>query len=210
METPEGTIGETNDPVPARPASTIIVLRGGDELLEVLLVQRNPAQTFMGGAWVFPGGAVDAEDGHPERDEAQRAAAVRELVEEAGVEGVQPEDLVRFSRWVTPKQVSKRFDTHFFLAMMPDGAEVRIDGDECVDATWLSPADALAASARDELLMVFPTIKHLEQLSAFPSAVAVLEATRGREVVPVEPRVHMEGEQVRVLLPGEPGYDAVG
>jgi 8-oxo-dGTP pyrophosphatase MutT (NUDIX family) len=206
VDVPEGNLSATSEPVPARPASTIILLRGGSESLELLLVQRNPAQKFMGGFWVFPGGAVDASDGHPERDEAQRAAAVRELVEEAGVEGVDPAGLVRFSRWVTPKQVSMRFDTHFFLALMPDGAQVRIDLNECVDSTWLSPADGLAAFERGDLPLVFPTIKHLEQLSVFSSAIELIEATRGREVVPVEPRVHMEGEQVRVLLPGDPGY----
>ena len=68
---------------PPRLAASVIVLRGGDEELEVLLVQRNPASRFMGGAWVFPGGAVDAADG--EGEPALRAAAMREAEEEAGV-----------------------------------------------------------------------------------------------------------------------------
>jgi 8-oxo-dGTP pyrophosphatase MutT (NUDIX family) len=50
-----------------REAATVIVLRGGGEALEVLLVKRNPAQKFMGGAWVFPGGAVDADEDSPSR-----------------------------------------------------------------------------------------------------------------------------------------------
>src|SRR3954471_1460147 len=79
-----------------RQAATVIVLRGGAETLEVLLVQRNPAQRFMGGAWVFPGGAVDAHEG--EGDAAHRAAAVRELDEEAAIAGVDPAALVKFSR----------------------------------------------------------------------------------------------------------------
>src|SRR5512133_1933915 len=45
-------------PTVPRQAATVIVLRGASELLEVLLVKRNPAAHFMGGAWVFPGGAV--------------------------------------------------------------------------------------------------------------------------------------------------------
>src|SRR3954451_6708314 len=51
------------EPTAPRTAASVMVLRGGDTGLEVLLVQRNPAQRFMGGAWVFPGGAVDPEDG---------------------------------------------------------------------------------------------------------------------------------------------------
>ena len=36
-----------------RLAATVILLRGGSERLEVLLVKRNPSARFMGGAWVF-------------------------------------------------------------------------------------------------------------------------------------------------------------
>lgn len=188
-----------------RPAATVILLRGGDETLEVLLVQRNPAQRFMGGAWVFPGGAVDPGDGSGEG--GLRAAAVRETREEAGVALASPDDLVAYSRWITPAVVTIRFDTWFYLAPLPAGAAPRVDGDECVDLRWESPASALEAGARDELLLVFPTIKHLEQIAAFDSADTLLTHARGLEVTPVEPRVVLEGEVARVLLPGEPGYD---
>jgi 8-oxo-dGTP pyrophosphatase MutT (NUDIX family) len=188
-----------------RQAATVIVLRGGAESLEVLLVQRNPAARFMGGAWVFPGGAVDATEGSGE--DAHRAAAVRELEEEAAIAGVDPAALVRFSQWITPPQVKVRFDTHFFLAPAPDGAEPRVDGAECVAFGWFTPEAALSAHRAGELLLVFPTIKHLEQLSAFASATELLDFARGREVVAVEPRVVLGGEQARILLPGEPGYD---
>jgi 8-oxo-dGTP pyrophosphatase MutT (NUDIX family) len=188
-----------------RQAATIILLRGDAEALEVLLVQRNPQQRFMGGAWVFPGGAVDASEG--EGEDAHRAAAVRELDEEAAVSGVDPASLVRFSRWITPPQVKVRFDTHFFLAPLPAGAEPAVDGSECVDLGWFTPQAALERHRAGELLLVFPTIKHLEQLSAFASADALLAFATGREVVPVEPRVVMGGEHARILLPGEPGYE---
>jgi 8-oxo-dGTP pyrophosphatase MutT (NUDIX family) len=159
----------------------------------------------MGGAWVFPGGAVDAGEGSGE--EAHRAAAVRELEEEAAITGVDPTALVRFSQWITPPQVKVRFDTHFFLAPAPEGAEPRVDGGECVALGWFTPHAALEAHRAGELLLVFPTIKHLEQLSSFGSATELLDFARGREVVAVEPRVVMGGEQARILLPGEPGYE---
>ena len=56
-----------------RPAASVILLRGGEETLEVLLVRRNPQARFMGGAWVFPGGSVDRSEG--EGQGALRAAA---------------------------------------------------------------------------------------------------------------------------------------
>jgi 8-oxo-dGTP pyrophosphatase MutT (NUDIX family) len=194
--------GATTEP---RQAASVILLRGGSEALELLLVQRTPAARFMGGVWVFPGGAVDAGEGAG--DASHRAAAVRELEEEAGVGGVDPSALVKFSRWITPAEVKIRFDTHFFLAPAPDGAEPRVDGQECVDLAWVSPEGALAAHRDGEMALVFPTIKHLEQLSAFASAEEVLAHARGREVVPVLPKVVLSGETARVLLPGEPGYE---
>src|ERR1700722_19851987 len=89
---------EAYNPGPAtrpRQAATVILLRGGATTLEVLLVKRTPKARFMGGVWVFPGGAVDdgdIPDGAESAGEdaigasALRAAAVRELREEAGIE----------------------------------------------------------------------------------------------------------------------------
>jgi hypothetical protein len=54
---------------------------------------------------------------------------------------------------------------------------------------------------------VFPTIKHLEQIAPFQSAQALMEYAKDREVLPVQPRVVMQGETARILLPGEPGYE---
>jgi 8-oxo-dGTP pyrophosphatase MutT (NUDIX family) len=187
---------------PPRQAATVILLRGGEEVLEVLLVKRTEQARFMGGVWVFPGGAVDEEDG----ESAHRTAAARELSEEAGVVLADPQALVEFSRWITPEEVSTRFDTRFFLAELPVGQEPKVDGEECVDQGWFTPQGALDAFAREEIALVFPTIKHLEQLGAFASVVELLEYASGREVVPVQPKVWFDGEVARVLLPGEPGY----
>jgi 8-oxo-dGTP pyrophosphatase MutT (NUDIX family) len=188
-----------------RQAATVVLLRGGDRELEVLLVKRNPAARFMAGVWVFPGGAVDRREGDGEG--ALRAAAIRELSEEAGIELADPGELVLFSRWITPAEVKIRFDTWFFLAPLPPGAEPAVDGSEVVELRWYAPAAALQAADRDELLLVFPTIKHLERLAGFESAEALLAAARTGEVRPVQPRVLGSGEAARIVLPGEPGYD---
>jgi 8-oxo-dGTP pyrophosphatase MutT (NUDIX family) len=194
---PEGTLDAvaTGRPTEPRKAATVIVLRGGAVRLEVLLVRRNPAARFMGGAWVFPGGAVDGEEDH-------RVAAVRELTEEAGIMLPDPGELLPFSRWITPPQVNIRFDTLFFLVAAPEGAVPRPDGGETVDARWYAPQAALDAGIE----LVFPTIKTLEALARFRSAAEVLAWAEGREVEPIEPMVIVEGEVARVVLPGEPGY----
>jgi 8-oxo-dGTP pyrophosphatase MutT (NUDIX family) len=186
----------------ARQAASLILLRDSPDGPEVLLVQRNPEQRFMGGAWVFPGGAH-----HAGEDADHAATAIRELEEEAGIALGDDIELVPFSRWITPEQVKVRFDTWFFAAQAPADTEAKPDGSECVDARWLRPAAALAAHAQDELALVFPTIKHLELLSETTSVEETLAAARARPVEPVMPRVAVHEGSAQVLLPGEPGYD---
>ncbi len=188
--------GEVTEP---RAACTVIPVRDGDRELELLLVQRNPSSRFMGGAWVFPGGAVH-------EGETEIETAVREAEEEASLK-LDADTLVPFSRWITPRQVKVRFDTHFFVAPTPDDAEPVCDGEECVDLRWIAPAAALEAGKAGDLMLVFPTIKHLEQLAEFGSVEELLAHARSRRVQPVEPRVLVDGGVAQVLLPGEPGYD---
>ena len=57
-----------------------------------------------------------------------------------------------------------------------------MDGEECVELGWFTPAGALDAHRTDEILLVFPTIKHLEQLARFASAAELLAYARGRDV----------------------------
>jgi 8-oxo-dGTP pyrophosphatase MutT (NUDIX family) len=197
---PEGSLAavEYDPPSEPRQAATVILLRGGDAALEVLLLRRNPAARFMGGAWVFPGGALDAGEAH-------RTAGVREVAEEAGVELADPAALVPFSRWITPAHVRTRYDTTFFLAPLPPGAEPRVDGGECVALGWFTPREALDADGAT-IALVFPTITTLEQLERFGSAAELLEWAAGRDVEPIEPQLLREGEVARLVLPGEPGY----
>jgi 8-oxo-dGTP pyrophosphatase MutT (NUDIX family) len=189
-----GTIlNEGGEPAVPRQAATVVVLRGGAQRLEVLMGQRTPKARFMGGAWVFPGGSVDD-------DEDLRAAAVREVAEEVQITLPDPAALVPFARWITPPEVSIRFDTYFFLAPAPEGAEAVPDGSEIVDARWFEPARALEGAEAGELAMVFPTIKNLEVLARFDSADALLEWASTHEVRPVQPRVEGQGEAAHIVL----------
>ena len=64
---PDGFAESVDDPpaqpVPARPAATVVLMRDTDHGLEVLLLRRVRSSGFVPGAWVFPGGRVDAGDG---------------------------------------------------------------------------------------------------------------------------------------------------
>jgi 8-oxo-dGTP pyrophosphatase MutT (NUDIX family) len=188
-----------------RLAATVLLLRGEAAGLEVLLVRRTPRARFMAGAWVFPGGAVDPGDGAGQA--GLRAAAIREVREEAGVDLGPDCELVAFSNWITPTRVKIRFDTWFYLAAMPIGQEPEVDGREVVEARWMTPRDAVAAAAAGKMSIVFPTVKHLERVAGYDSAAELLADARGLAVEPVEPRVIGSDEQARIVLPGDPGYD---
>jgi 8-oxo-dGTP pyrophosphatase MutT (NUDIX family) len=199
-------LGPPSTPRPA--AATILLRRGGrhaDRALELLMLKRSEEARFMPGVWVFPGGSVDAADGEDEA--GHRACAMRELSEEAGIELGTEEEMILFSRWVTPEVVSTRFDAWFFLALAPAHTPPRADGVETVEAAWLEPAKALAAQQAGELRLAFPTIHQLRWLSAFASADEALAHYRGSDVGSVTPRVIKEGEEHRIVLPGEPGYE---
>ena len=71
--------------VAPRPAATVVLLREGAPGLQLLLMRRNRSAGFVPGAYVFPGGRVDAQDAHPalvsriERLTAKAAAARLDL-----------------------------------------------------------------------------------------------------------------------------------
>jgi 8-oxo-dGTP pyrophosphatase MutT (NUDIX family) len=158
----------------------------------------------MPGVWVFPGGAVDAEDGAGEA--GRRSCAARELAEEAKIELSDDAELVLFSRWITPEVVSRRFDAWFFLALAPAHAPPEPDGVEITEAGWFEPAAALEAQAAGELALAFPTIAQLRSLTEFETAAEAMAAHRGRSVDPILPKVIGTREEHRVVLPGDPDY----
>ena len=125
--------------------------------------------------------AISLRDGH-----ALLHAAARELREEASVE-IDPAGLTLFSHWITPAGEPRRFNTHFFIAAAPPGALGIADSVETHDARWLSPQHALEAHRDGEMLLVFPTIKHLERLAAFASIDALLAFAREKPIVTIMP-----------------------
>ncbi|MGH2905966.1 MAG: NUDIX hydrolase [Solirubrobacterales bacterium] len=190
-----------------RPAASVLVLREGDDGIEILFVRRSPDLKFMGGAWVFPGGTVLPEDGELDADLTYRVAGARETYEEARIKLPDPEALVPFSRWVTPELAPMRFDTRFYLTGAPDGAEPAPDRHEVDRAEWWTPAKALHLFVRDEADLHFPTIKQVERLAEFETVDTALDAARQTPVTTILPRVAASDEGFEILLPGDPGYE---
>jgi 8-oxo-dGTP pyrophosphatase MutT (NUDIX family) len=197
-------------PSTPRAAASIVLLRRGGKhahrALEVLMLRRSEEAKFMPGVWVFPGGSVDECDGAEEA--GLRACAVRELAEEAGIELPAEEELVPFTRWITPELIATRFDAWFFLALAPAHTPPRPDGIETTEARWFEPAAALEAHSAGEIVLSFPTQRQLGWLAEFATSDEALAAYRERTVEPILPKVVEDGAEPRVVLPGEPGYPA--
>lgn len=135
--------------------------------------------------------ATAAED--PEVDELRDAlmaekvsfAAVLERLE-CRLDGAAVEYL---AHWITPVVEPRRYDTRFFAAKVRPGARAVVDPREMTDAIWITPAEAVERCRAGALPMVFPTIRTLEDLSAFASVDALLEDLGGRAIPVVLPRL---------------------
>jgi 8-oxo-dGTP pyrophosphatase MutT (NUDIX family) len=191
-----------------RPAASIVLLRRGgkhsERALEVLLLKRSEEAKFMPGVWVFPGGSVDPEDGPGEA--GFRACAMRELAEEAAIELPAGEELVLFSRWITPEVISTRFDAWFFLALAPAHTPPKADGIETTEAAWFRPGAALEAQEAGDLVLAFPTVSQLQSLLPYRTSDEAFAAYRDRPVEAILPKVVGTREDHRVVLPGDPDY----
>ena len=254
------------------PAATVMVVRDAADGIEVLMMERNLKSAFMPGAYVFPGGALDAADNTAEAlalcsgisdEQASRAlgiaaeglaywvAAIRESFEEAallmayGVEGrlVALEDphvierfrrhrhalnhgerslldilrderlvlaadrLVYFSHWITPVTAPRRYDTRFFVAAAPPEQVPLHDDYELVSHLWVRPADALDRCRQNRFKLRLPTMRTLEEFSAYASVDALMKAMRAKRSIPaILPRLGKDGAR---LVPGDPGYEAM-
>ena len=180
-------------PAVLRPAATVVPVRDGDAGLETLMLLRGEDVGFLAGAWVFPGGRVDAADCKlTESDSSEavaRRAGARETAEESGLR-VSTEAMAAFAHWTAPPESPKRYATWFFLAVPEDPAQpVAVDGTEIVEHRWLRPADALAAQARGDMKMLPPTFITLSQLGAWGDTAAALRAVRRRPVEYFAPKI---------------------
>jgi 8-oxo-dGTP pyrophosphatase MutT (NUDIX family) len=148
---------------------------------------------------------VVADTSADEWETARRALEARELslsslLTERGL--VLRADLLRpWAHWITPVQEKRRFDTRFFVAALPSGQLTRDVAGEAERVAWVRPTDALALLERGEIVMVPPSALTLRELAAHA---AVCE----RVIEPVTPRLVPDGDGVRFLLPGDPGYGA--
>ena len=191
---------------PATPiaAATAIVLRDGQQGLEVLMTERRADASFAAGAMVFPGGKVDPEDGGtPAR--ALRAAAVRETFEECGIH-LDADTLVPFAHWVTPADSRKRFDTWFFAARAPQGQIAAPAPHEVAELMWITPALLLAEASVGRKVLVLATHMNLLKLCRWNTVDEALAAAAEAPIVTVTPEWLDTPDGRVIVIPEAAGY----
>lgn len=258
-------------PAVPRHAATVVVVRDAPPGFEVLMLRRTETRDHTSGAWVFPGGLVDAADrrchevcagvddaaasaklGVPGGGLDYYVAAIRECFEEAGIlfaldvkghpidmlvdTGTRLADLrgplhrgeVAFvdicrefglrlaagdlhyiAHWVTPLGRPKRFDTRFFLAVLPAGQSSAHDALETVDHAWLRAADALSRAG--EMRLLTPQRSLLATLARHADTDSLVAWARSpREVAPVTPRLALDRNGIQTVQPHEPAWAELG
>jgi glyoxylase-like metal-dependent hydrolase (beta-lactamase superfamily II)/8-oxo-dGTP pyrophosphatase MutT (NUDIX family) len=81
-----------------------------------------------------------------------------------------------FAHWMTDRDLPKRFDVPFLVARMPEGQTPTADESEQFEPSWVHPADALARHEAGTFFMIFPTVRTLQRMAAYPTVDALLAA----------------------------------
>ena len=253
-------------------AATVILIRPSkDGDWEIFLARRHQKQTFMAGAYVFPGGQLEETDNDPQLENYIKTAdvfdpcrllqdsslpgekalgffiaAIRETFEEAGIllggkttgnfvsfhdekvlkrfndyrhqlnasqitlaeiaqkEKISffPDALIPYAHWITPEFEKKRFSTRFFLAKLPPNQTPVADAIELTESLWVTPQEALEMHREQKIILMPPTFKTIEELSAFRDIDELFSAAKTKIIYPILPQ--LAGNILK--LPHDPEY----
>jgi 8-oxo-dGTP pyrophosphatase MutT (NUDIX family) len=112
-----------------------------------------------------------------------------------------------YAHWITPEARSIRFDTRFFVALLPSGQEACHDQRETTHGLWITPGQALEENLHGEIILSPPTLKTLEDLSRFRSIDDVLASLQGIKTSPVLPVFVKLPSEILNIFPWDPEYD---
>jgi 8-oxo-dGTP pyrophosphatase MutT (NUDIX family) len=249
----------------------ILIRPSKDGDWEIFLARRHQKQTFMAGAYVFPGGQLEETDNNPQLKNYIKTAdvfdpcrllqdsslpgekalgffiaAIRETFEEAGIllggkttgnfvsfhdekvlkrfndyrhqlnasqitlaeiaqkEKISffPDALIPYAHWITPEFEKKRFSTRFFLAKLPPNQTPVADAIELTKSLWVTPQEALEMHREQKIILMPPTFKTIEELSAFRDIDELFSAAKTKIIYPILPQ--LAGNILK--LPHDPEY----
>ncbi|WP_216592836.1 NUDIX hydrolase [Verrucosispora sioxanthis] len=135
-------------------------------------------------------------------DLEQRRTGFADLLARRGLT-IRSDLLLPWSRWVTPEFEPRRFDTYFFVALLPEGQRTRDVSGEADHTLWIRPAEAGRQVAAGELTMLPPTLVTLREIAACTDLDAVAAAAADRDAVtPITPRLDLsDPDRPRFHLP---------
>ncbi|MFC0533588.1 NUDIX hydrolase [Phytohabitans kaempferiae] len=139
-------------------------------------------------------GTIDTSGDDWERDRERLVRHEVHLAEVLARRGlVLRSDLLgAWARWITPEFETRRFDTYFFVAALPEGQVPRDVSGEADHTMWVRPGDAVARYRAGEIAMLPPTVVLLRNLAEYPDVAAVLAAAADRDAAtPVMPRAEL-------------------
>jgi 8-oxo-dGTP pyrophosphatase MutT (NUDIX family) len=117
-----------------------------------------------------------------------------------------PDLLIPYSRWITPEIESRRFDTRFFLARLPEGQAPIHDRMELTESGWMTPDFALMEHAAARIVLMPPTLKTIEELRSFSSTEPLFAAARSQRIFTIFPETFRTADSFGVRLPYDSEY----
>jgi 8-oxo-dGTP pyrophosphatase MutT (NUDIX family) len=102
--------------------------------------------------------------------------------------------LAAWTHWITPDFEPRRFDTRFFVAVLPSGQVTRDVSTEADRVGWMRPRQAIAAVDEGSMAMLPPTYVTLRDMAALAGPEDALRVAPGRDIRPIQPRVRFDDD----------------
>jgi 8-oxo-dGTP pyrophosphatase MutT (NUDIX family) len=182
---------------------------GVDADLAGALVHAAVRETFEECGVLLAGPGTPADLHRYRADVVARRRSFADVLASAGL--VLRADLLQpWARWITPVDAPRRYDTAFFVAQVPAGQEADAHTTEAVEALWWHPDEALERWQDDQMQLMVPTVRTLQEIAEFGESAAVLAAAPERVIRPIVPVVRRDGDRLVSVLPDDTAYPAVG
>lgn len=179
----------------------VAAIREAFEESGVLMARQGGAKELVG-----PGVVESLDKFRPELDKG--GLAILDFLKDNDLR-LACDQLVRFAHWITPENMPKRFDTHFYLASSPEGQAALHDGHETVDSVWANPNQIIAEAKEGKWTIIFPTLMNVEKLGKASNVDEALQRARDDTIVSVEPQVVIIDGEKYLEIPKEAGYSVV-
>lgn len=149
--------------------------------------------------------------GTPQLQPGDAAVPFNHLLAQHGLR-LATRDMAPWSRWITPvvpsmnNMANSRFDTRFFVAVLPPGQTALHDGHENTESVWLAPREALQRYWDGTITLAPPQIMSLAHLGRHADTASVLHAARSTRPPAIQPEpIQIDGMRA-VCYPGDAGH----